>query len=67
LCQKSDAGTRNVALRLRSGATNVTGTSTALNTTWGWVWRSDTVDPATGAAWGVVAVNNLLIGETLTA
>jgi hypothetical protein len=65
LAQKSDVGTRNVALRLRSGATDVTGTSTALSTTFGWVWRNDLVDPATGAAWTAVSINNLLIGETL--
>jgi hypothetical protein len=67
LAQKSDAGTRNVALRLRSGATDVTGTSTALGTAFGWVWRSDTVDPATGAAWSAVAVANLKIGQTVSA
>jgi hypothetical protein len=67
LAQKSDAGTRNLALRLRSGATDVTGTSTALGTTFGWVWRSDTVDPATGAAWTPTGVNNLLVGGTVSA
>jgi hypothetical protein len=67
LVQKSDAGTRNVALRLRSGATDVTGTSTALNTSWGWIFRTDTTDPATGAAWTPTGVNNLIIGETVTA
>ncbi|HEX2634818.1 MAG TPA: hypothetical protein VHM22_18595 [Bradyrhizobium sp.] len=67
LAQKSDAGTRNVALRLRSGATDVTGTSTALNTTFGWIWRNDLTDPATGAAWTATAVNNLQIGQTVSA
>jgi hypothetical protein len=67
LVQKSDAGTRNVALRLRSGATDVTGTSTALNTTFGWIFRTDTTDPATGAAWTAVAVNNVNIGVNLAA
>lgn len=67
LAQKSDAGTRNIALKLKSGATDVTGTSVSLSTNWGWVYRNDLVDPATGAAWTPVAVNNLQIGETLAA
>jgi hypothetical protein len=67
LCQKSDAGTRNIGVQLKSGATTSNGTSTALNTSWGWIYRSDLTDPATGAAWSAVAVNNLQIGETVTA
>jgi hypothetical protein len=67
LCQKSDAGTRNVALCLRSGATDVTGTSTALSTTFGWVFRTDTTDPNTGSAWSAVSVNNLNVGIVLAA
>jgi hypothetical protein len=67
LAQKSDAGTRNVALRLKSGATDVTGTSTALGTAFGWIWRNDLVDPATGAAWTAVGVSNLQVGQTLSA
>lgn len=66
-CQKSDAGTRNVAVQLQSGATNVQGTSTALNTTWGWLSRTDLTDPATGAAWTAVGVNNAQIGAVVTA
>lgn len=67
LAQKSDVGTRNIGVQLKSGATTSNGTSTALNTTWGWVYRNDLVDPATGAAWTPTAVNNLQIGELLTA
>jgi hypothetical protein len=45
----------------------VTGTSTALGTAFGWIWRNDLVDPATGAAWTAVGVSNLQVGQTLSA
>jgi hypothetical protein len=64
--QKSDAGTRNGAVQLKSGATTVQSTSTALSTTFGWLWRTDATDPATGAAWTPVAVNNVSIGPVCT-
>lgn len=66
-CQKSDAGTRNVAVQLQSGATNVQSASTALNTTFAWVSRVDLVDPATGSAWTATGVNNATIGAIVTA
>ena len=65
--QKSDAGTRNVAVQIKSGGMTVQGTSTALNTTWGWISRTDLTDPATGAAWTAVAVNNAQVGVVVTA
>jgi hypothetical protein len=65
-CQKSDAGTRNGAVQLKSGATTVQSTSTALSTSFGWLWRTDATDPATGAAWTPVAVNNINIGPVCT-
>lgn len=65
--QKSDAGTRNVAVQLTSGATTVESTSTALNTVWGWIYRTDTTDPATGAAWNATGVNNATIGAVVKA
>jgi hypothetical protein len=65
--QKSDAGTRNVAVQLQSSASNVQSASTALNTTWGWIARNDLVDPATGAAWTATGVNNAQIGVIVTA
>jgi hypothetical protein len=67
LALKTDAGTRNIALQIQSGATLSTGTSTALNTTWGWLWKVDQVDPATSAAWTATAVNNLIFGPKVTA
>lgn len=65
--EKSDAGTRNAAVQLKSGATTVQSTSTALSTSFGWLWRTDTVDPATGAAWTATGVNNVQIGPITTA
>lgn len=65
--QKSDAGTRNGAIQLKSGSTTVQSTSTALSTSWGWLWRTDATDPATGSAWVPVAVSNVNIGPVVTA
>jgi hypothetical protein len=66
-CQKSDAGTRNVAVQLKSGGTTVQGTSTALNTVWSWLYRTDTTDPNGGGPLTAVAVNNMTIGCVVTA
>ena len=65
--EKSDAGTRNATVQLKSGATTVQGPNTALNTVWGWIYRSDPVDPATGIAWTAPAVNSVNIGPVVTA
>lgn len=35
-------------------------------TSWGWLWRTDLVDPATGAAWTATGVNNATIGPVVT-
>lgn len=67
LAQKSDAGTRNAAVVVKSGGTTNVGTSTALNTSFSYVVRTDVTDPATGAAWTPVAVNNLNVGARVTA
>jgi hypothetical protein len=65
--EKSDAGTRSGAMQLKSGSTTVASTSTALSTSFGWLWRTDTTDPNTGAAWTPTAVNNVQVGPTCTA
>lgn len=67
LALKTDAGTRNVAVQVQSGATLSTGTSTALSTTFGWIVKTDTVDPATSAAWAAAAVSSITFGPKLTA
>lgn len=63
--QKSDAGTRNGAIQLKSGSTTVQSTSTALSTSFGWLWRTDATDPATGSAWTPVGASNALIGPVV--
>ena len=67
LAQKSDAGTRNGAVQLKSGASTVTSSSVALTTSWGWLWRTDVNDPNTGSAWTPTGVNNAQVGPTVTA
>lgn len=64
--EKSDAGTRIAAAQLQSGAANVQASLT-LNTTWGWAYRNDLVDPNTGIAWTATGVNNAQIGCVVTA
>jgi hypothetical protein len=65
--EKSDAGTRNAAVQIKSGTTTVNSGSAALNTTWGWMYRTDTTDPNTGSAWTATAVNSAQIGPIVTA
>jgi hypothetical protein len=67
LFQKTDAGTRNATVQVKSGSTTVQGVSTALTTSWGWVARNDVVDPNTGATWTATAVNGVNIGPLVTA
>jgi len=65
--QKSDAGTRNAAVQLKSSSTTVQSTPTALNTTWQWFYRNDLVDPATGTTWSPSGVDAAQIGPIVTA
>lgn len=66
--QKTDAGTRNCAVQLKSGSVTVQSGSYALpSAVWNWITRVDTVDPNTGIAWNAVAVNNISIGPIVTA
>lgn len=67
LAEKSDAGTRSAAVQLKSGATTVASTSTALNTSFGWLYRTDFNDPNTSAAWTAAGVNGVQIGPVVTA
>jgi hypothetical protein len=62
--QKTDAGSRVGGVQLKSASTTVQATG-ALNTTFSWLWRTDTVDPATSAAWTAAAVNAATIGPTV--
>jgi hypothetical protein len=65
--QKNDAGTRLVSVQLKSGGTTVQSANLPLNTSWNWVSRVDTVDPATGVAWTPTAVNAVTVGPLVTA
>jgi hypothetical protein len=62
---KSDAGTRAGALQLKSGATTVQSTPLFLSTSFLWNYRTDLVDPNTGAAWSAAAVNAAQIGPVV--
>jgi hypothetical protein len=64
--QKSDAGSRTVAVQLTSSSTTVESGAVAPSSSgWGWVERTDLTDPATGAAWTATGVNNAQIGVTV--
>jgi hypothetical protein len=63
--QKSDAGSRSGKVVLKSGGTTVDSGSAALSTTWQQMYRTDTLDPATGAAWTAVGVNSAQIGVSV--
>lgn len=66
--QKSDAGARTASVQMKSGATTVSSnTATLASSSWGWTWRTDTTDPATGAAWTAVAVQNAQVGVKVIA
>jgi hypothetical protein len=66
--QKSDAGTRTAAVQLKSGATTVASPTLVLTTSgWLWAWRTDIVDPNTGAAWTPAAVNLAQVGPKVIA
>lgn len=63
---KSDAGARGAQVQLKSGATTAGSTPTLLSNTFGWLWRTDVTDPATGSAWTGAAVDALTIGPRVT-
>ena len=64
--EKSDAGARGAAVQIKSGGTTVASTATLLGTNFGWLYRTDVVDPATGVAWTAAGVNNATIGPVVT-
>jgi len=64
--QKSDAGNRQLAVQIKSGSTTVASPSLVLSTSgFQWAWRTDIVDPNTGAAWTAAAVNAAQIGPSV--
>jgi hypothetical protein len=66
--QKDDAGSRTMAVQLKSGATTVASPTLVLTTSgFQWAWRTDLLDPNTGAAWTPAAVNNAQVGPKVIA
>jgi hypothetical protein len=65
--KKSDSGSRQGQVRVKSSSTEVGGTDTVLSTTYAWLNRVDTTDPNTSAAWTASAVNALQVGPKVTA
>ncbi len=66
--QSNDAGSRRLAVQLKSGATTVPTPTMALSPSgFQWLWRTDLVDPNTGAAWLPANVSNALIGPAIVA
>ncbi len=65
---KSDAGTRTMAVQLKSGATTDASSTVVLTPSgWQWAWKTYTTDPATGAEWTAAAVNVANVGVTVVA
>lgn len=65
---KSDAGGRQAAVQLKSGATTVASSPQLLTTSgWQWAWRTDLIDPNTGLAWLPANVDNAQIGPQVVA
>ena len=65
---KSDAGTRTMAVQLKSGATTDASSTVVLTPSgWQWAWKTYTTDPATGAAWTAAAVNLAQCGPVVIA
>jgi hypothetical protein len=64
---KSDAGTRTMAVQLRSGATTDASPTVVLTpSNWQWAWKHYTSDPA-GGAWTAAAVNVAQVGPVVIA
>jgi hypothetical protein len=61
--QKSDAGSRTVAVQIKSGSTTVASPTLVLGASaFQWAWRTDIVDPNTSSAWTAAAVDAAQIG-----
>jgi hypothetical protein len=64
--QKDDAGSRTMAVQIKSGSTTVASPTLVPQVgVWAWAWRMDLTDPNTGSAWTPSAVNAAQIGPTI--
>lgn len=66
-CRKDASGGRSLSLHFKSGTTEVGGTATSLNTSYGWLTQAQMQDPNTSSPWTETGVNNILIGPKITA
>ena len=64
--KKTDAGSRSIALQLKSGGTTEDGANFALGTSYGLFERIKEVDPDTAAAWIQTGVDALQAGPKVT-
>jgi len=60
--QKSDAGAKNIAHKIKSAATEDTGADIALSTSWTYYGKVYDVDPTDSNAWTASKINALQIG-----
>jgi hypothetical protein len=64
--RKADAGSRFAAVQVKSGATVAQSTPTNPDAgSFSWVYRTDRIDPNTGAAWAPSAVDALQVGPVI--
>jgi hypothetical protein len=65
---KADAGSAAAVMQIKSGATTVaTPRAAPATNVFQWAWRTDLVDPNTGAAWSSAAVDNVQFGPQVVA
>jgi len=60
--QKSDAGAKNIAHMIKSGATENQGSDIALSTSWTYYRKNYNNDPTDSTAWSAIKVDGLQIG-----
>lgn len=60
--RKSDTGTRQARIQVKSGGTTFNGTTYTMGTSYVYTNKLDLVDPATTAGWTASAVNSLQVG-----
>jgi hypothetical protein len=60
--QKSDAGAKNIAHKIKSGSTEDTGSDVALSTSWTYYRKTYSIDPTDSAQWTSGKVDTLQIG-----
>lgn len=64
--KKTDAGTRTLAPRIKSGATEQLGTNLSPTTSYSFFAQMNNLDPATGVTWTAAGFNNAERGEETT-